>query len=107
MTINTVMSCPLGSQCEKIQDNTIHRCAWFVELAGTNPNTGEVLNERGCAMSWLPILLIENSQQQKSTSAAVESFRNEMVDANQISRRLLAATVGRVPPLHDLSSPLK
>jgi hypothetical protein len=94
MTISTVMSCPLGSQCEKIQDNTIHRCAWFVELAGTNPNTGEVLNERGCAMSWLPILLIENSQQQKSTSSAVESFRNEMVNANQASQRLLAATMG-------------
>jgi hypothetical protein len=30
----------------------------------------------------MPILMIENSQQQRSTGAAVESFRNEMVKAN-------------------------
>lgn len=33
-------------------------------------------------MSWLPILMIENAQQSRQTGAAVESFRNEMVDAN-------------------------
>jgi hypothetical protein len=29
------------------------------------------------------VLLIENAQQSRSTGAAVESFRNEMVVANQ------------------------
>jgi hypothetical protein len=32
----------------------------------------------------MPILMIENSQQQRSTGAAVESFRNEMVKANSM-----------------------
>ena len=31
----------------------------------------------GCAVTWLPMLMIENSQQQRQTGAAVESFRNE------------------------------
>lgn len=92
MEIKTVLTCPLGSQCETIKDEAIHRCAWYIKLAGTNPNTGETLDEHGCAMAWLPILTIENSRQQLSTSTAVESFRNEMVKANEASQQVLIAT---------------
>lgn len=81
--VETVLTCPLGSKCEEIKDNKIHRCAWFTQLAGKNPSTGETLDERGCAITWLPILLVENSMQQRSTSAAVESFRNEVIAANE------------------------
>ena len=83
MTIKTTITCPLGSQCEQIVSETLHRCAWLVTLAGTNPTTGDTMDEQGCAMAWLPVLLIENSKQQRSTAAAVESFRNEMVKANE------------------------
>jgi hypothetical protein len=38
------------------------------------------------------MLLIENSQQQRQTGAAVESFRNEMVKANESSQQLLLNT---------------
>ena len=54
-----------------------------MKVVGKNPNTGQEVDEWGCAISWLPILMIENSQQQRSTGAAVESFRNEMVKANE------------------------
>ena len=37
------------------------------------------------------MLLIENSQQSRQTGAAVESFRNEMVDANYASQNLMRA----------------
>ena len=50
-------------------------------------------------MSWMPILMIENSQQQRSTGAAVESFRNEMVRANETSQRVLLATAGISQPI--------
>jgi len=96
MEIKTVLTCPLGSKCEEIKDGAIHRCAWYTKLAGTNPNTGEVLDEHGCAMSWLPMLMIENSMQQRSTSAAVESFRNEMTTANQTSQQLLLTSQGKL-----------
>lgn len=88
-SIPASISCPLGHKCEEVRDGSIHRCAWFVRLAGTNPNTGEQADEHGCAMSWLPVLLVENARVSRGTSAAVESFRNEMVDANQASARLL------------------
>ena len=93
MEIKTVLTCPLGAKCEEIKGGSIHRCAWYTKLAGTNPNTGEVMDENGCAMSWMPMLLIENSMQQRSTSAAVESFRNEMASANQTSQQILLAQV--------------
>ena len=96
MEIKTILTCPLGAKCEEIKDGAIHRCAWYTKLAGTNPNTGEVLDEHGCAIAWLPMLLIENSMQQRSTSAAVESFRNEMTSANQTSQQLLLATQGKL-----------
>jgi len=78
MKIEAKDGCPLDSfnPCRKLD------CAWFVQLRGTNPNTGQDIDEWGCAMAWQPILMIENSQQQRQTAAAVESFRNEVVSAN-------------------------
>jgi len=93
MEIKTVLTCPLGSVCSEVKDGAIHKCVWLVKLAGTNPNTGDKMDEEGCAMAWVPVLLIENSMQQRSTSAAVESFRNEMTSANQTSQQILLAQV--------------
>jgi hypothetical protein len=63
--------------------------AWFVKLAGQNPTTGEQIDEQGCAMAWMPVLLVENARTMRGTSAAVESFRNEMVAANQFTNQVL------------------
>lgn len=84
MTIETVMTCPLGSKCEEIRDNKLHRCVWNIKMSGTDPSTGTAVDRDGCAMAWLPMLLVENSKQQRGTAAAIESFRNEMVDGNNV-----------------------
>ena len=68
-----------------------HGCDWYIQVQGKNPNNGEQVNKFGCAIAWLPVLLIENSQQQRHTAAAVQDFRNEMVNAND---RLLRLTNG-------------
>lgn len=66
--------CPLiGEECMKL------KCEWFTQVRGMNPQTGKEVDEWGCAVTWLPMLLIENSQKQIQTGAAVESFRNEIV----------------------------
>ena len=67
-----------------------------MQVRGTNPNSGESVDEWGCSMAWMPMLMIENSQQQRGTSAAVESFRNEMVKSNEVGQRVLLA-VASVP----------
>jgi hypothetical protein len=37
---------------------------------------------------------MENSQQQRQTSAAIEAFRNEMVKANEVGQQVLMEAVG-------------
>ena len=69
-----------------------------MKVRGTNPNTGEEIDDYGCSMAWLPVLMIENSQQQRQTGAAVESFRNEMVKANEVGQQVLLATVQQARP---------
>ena len=97
MELKTTLSCPLGSKCEEVREGAIHRCAWFVQLAGQNPQTGEQVDERGCAMSWLPILLVENAKVARGTSSAVESFRNDMVRSNEVGVQAIAAMTGTAP----------
>jgi len=74
--------CPLiGEDCRGLE------CSWYTQIRGQNPQTGEDIDEWGCAVTWLPTLLIENAQMQRQTGAAVESFRNESVN----TRNMLAA----------------
>ena len=53
-------------------------CPMWIAIRGIDPNSGEEVDGMNCAISWGPMLMIENSQQQKQTTAAVESFRNEV-----------------------------
>jgi hypothetical protein len=91
MQLEVKSNCPLDGfkPCRQFD------CAWFTQVRGTNPNTGKEVDEYACAIAWLPMLTIENSQQQRQTGAAVESFRNEMVKANQSSQLLLLASANR------------
>ena len=97
MELKTILSCPLGHKCQEAKGDAIHQCAWFIKLAGENPQTGEVVDEHGCAMAWMPVLLVENAKTNRGTSAAVESFRNEMVNANNSSQQLLMAAAQMQP----------
>ena len=56
---------------------------------GKNPNTGQEVSEFNCAVTWLPMLLIEGTQQTRQAGSAIESFRNEMVKLNQNPQTLL------------------
>lgn len=61
------------------------KCRWWTHVIGTNPNTGETINKQGCAVEFLPVLLVENAQQARQTGASVDSFRNEMVRMNGVA----------------------
>jgi len=93
MKIEPKATCPLNNfePCRQME------CGWFMKVAGTHPNTGETLEDWGCAVTWIPVMLIENGRQQHSTASAVESFRNEMVKSNQMSQDILMATIQHNP----------
>lgn len=88
MTLKPADNCPLNgfAPCKRFD------CGWFTQLRGSNPNTGEAVDHYGCAVAWLPVLLVENAQKANQTGAAIESFRNAMVAANEQSRALFAAS---------------
>lgn len=94
MKLEAKTNCPLDgfNPCRQLD------CAWFMKVRGNNPNTGEEIDDYGCAMAWMPVLMIENSQQQRQTGSAVESFRNEMVKANDVSQQVLMATIQQAVP---------
>ena len=75
--MNTIITCPLGSQCEKAVDGHVERCAWFISLEGVNPQNGQRLSDMSkCAMSWIPILLVDNTQKTITTTASVDVLRH-------------------------------
>lgn len=94
MKLEPKANCPLDgfNPCRQLD------CAWFMKVRGNNPNTGEEIDDYGCSMAWLPVLMIENSQRQYQTGAAVESFRNEMVKANEMGQQVLMATLQQARP---------
>jgi len=98
MKIEPKNNCPLNNfePCKQLD------CAWFIEIHGTHPNTGEPIKDWGCAISMMPMMLIENARQQHSTAAAVESFRNEMVKSNEVSQKVLLAAANIPTQMHTL-----
>jgi hypothetical protein len=95
-----------GKFCPLIQKDCVGlECNWFIQVRGTNPNTGQAIDEWGCSIAWLPVLLIENSQQQRQTGAAVESFRNEMVKQNeQTNKFLISAASSNLIQIENVSN---
>jgi hypothetical protein len=84
-----------GSFCPIIKDECIQlKCAWFTKVEGYNINTGKQVEEWNCAMTFIPMLLIENSGMSRQTGAAVESFRNEMVKSNETTQKIFTNMIG-------------
>jgi len=85
-----------GTFCPLLKKECVElKCAWFTRIQGYDINSGNQVDEWQCAVSLLPMLLVENSGQQRQTGAAVESFRNEMVKSNEVSHKILLATTNQ------------
>lgn len=81
--------CPLHKRDVSL---VCHTCPWWMQLRGRNPNTGLDIDTWGCAIGFLPMLLIENSAQSRGAAAATEDLRNELVSiATENTGRLLDA----------------
>ena len=93
--METKIICPLGSDCESIKNNQSHRCAWYIRLQGKHPQSEQPVDEWGCAIAWLPVLLIENTQTNRGQTQAIESFRNEMLGKQEGLGAILQITAGR------------
>ena len=77
------MTCHETGHKDLCKDHCMNCWKW-VQVMGNDPNTGQEVNQWKCADAWMPVLTIENSQQQRQTSASVQSFRNEMCKQNEV-----------------------
>lgn len=96
MGVKTEFICPLGCDCEKVQDDKILRCSWYVNMKGTDPNTGEEVDDSGCSIAWMPILQVEMSKTNRGQTEALESFRNETVKGQQEFNNLIQERTNRL-----------
>ena len=95
-----IADCPLGAKCEEVKLDqskpVLYRCPWYVRVRGVDTNTGEETDSWGCAIAWMPTLMINTANESRKGAAAIESFRNEMsglgARAQQASRPELLAT---------------
>lgn len=87
--------CPLiNGECRE------HQCEWYVQIQGTDPQTGVPVSQFDCTMKWLPLLIIEAAQQARQAGAATESMRNELVQradaAAQTQQQAIDFIAGRL-----------
>ena len=91
-----------GNFCPLLKKECIQmQCNWFIQVRGTDTNTGKEVDEWGCSIAWLPHLLIENANQTRQAGAATESFRNEYVRASETTLNTMIAL--STPPQENLN----
>lgn len=86
---DSAIMCPhtgFARSCREIVGN--HDCPKFVNVRGIN-SSGETVDRWGCVDGFLPLLLVEIAQQTRQAGAATESFRNEVVKAEDEKRAAL------------------
>jgi hypothetical protein len=69
-------------------------CPKWVRVTGKNPQDGSLIDRYDCADALVPLLLIENANMSRHTAAAIEDFRNVMVQLNTTPRMGQKLTIG-------------
>ena len=88
-----------GKFCPLIKSDCIGlQCNWFTQVRGTNPQSGAEVDEWGCAIKWLPMLLINTANETRQGAAATESFRNVMVAASETALKAQLAIANLQSP---------
>jgi hypothetical protein len=85
--------CPLGAKCEEVKTENgkqyIARCPWYIKVAGFDANSGKEVEDWGCAIAWMPTLMINAANESRKGVAATESFRNEMKQQGEQTQKLM------------------
>ena len=74
-----------GSYCplwRKPRRKVCHTCAWYIQVLGKNPQTGQDISEWNCSIAFMPMLQIETTKSERETTATVQDLRNEVSKSN-------------------------
>jgi hypothetical protein len=88
-------TCPF---LKKDMSTVCHKCPLWIKVVGKDPQSDATIDQWNCAFAFLPVLLVENSQMQRQTGAAVESARND----HAYAMRDLSGVVGNA--LREIAS---
>lgn len=73
---------PTSPICPLIKGECLKEgCQFWTHIMGQHPQTQSEVDMHDCAVRWLPVLMIETSKETRQAAAAVESLRNENVNA--------------------------
>lgn len=87
------LKCPLH---RKAMSDVCQTCPLWTQVRGRNPQSQEEIDRWDCALAFLPMLLIENSAQQRSTAAAVETMTCEMQKTETQSAATINTLMGLI-----------
>ena len=74
-----------GDHCPILDHKCIEfKCKWWRLLRGTNPQSGEEIDEYDCAIPMLLVMACENAKETRQTAASIDSFRNVMVKQGEL-----------------------
>ncbi|MAB74950.1 MAG: hypothetical protein CMO47_00605 [Verrucomicrobiales bacterium] len=96
-----------GQWCPLIRKECVgHRCAWHINIQGTDPQTGMPTNQFGCAIAYVPLLQVEIAAQNRGTTASVDNLRNEQDRAARAQVQMMAAIAEsqNIEPVHILEA---
>lgn len=78
-----------------------HECEFYTHLVGMNPQTGQPTDEWKCAITWIPLMLVENSNMIRHTSASVDKVANEVTKGNESFAVFVAAGLRQIENKKD------
>ena len=85
------LKCPLW---KKPMADVCHTCPWWCEVRGKDPQSTQEVGSWGCAISWWPKLMVENSQRQMQTAASVDKVATEVKTAATQGHETTVSLVG-------------
>ena len=65
-----------------------HDCEFYTHLIGLNPQTGAQEDKWGCAIAYLPILLVENANVSRQGNASMDKVATEIHKIGDIPIRI-------------------
>jgi hypothetical protein len=86
-------------------------CAFFIQLAGKNPQTDEVINDPGCSIHFLPIIQLEGNNITRQAVASTDKVATNVHNHHKsfmlaihgaAKRRTLEATADELKRLSDV-----
>lgn len=60
------------------------KCKFWTHLYGKNPQSDQTLDKFGCAIEFIPILLVENAQMIRQAAASTDKVANQVNVSNMI-----------------------